>query len=59
MKSSHLRNESKSIELRSGGCGNSEHSVQLYIELILNSGEMILTKQNANTTNIDSVKMSV
>ena len=37
----------------------TEHSVQLYIALILNSGEMILTKQNANTTNIDSVKMSV
>ena len=59
MKSSHLRDESKYIELRNGGCGNSEHWVQLYIDLILNSEEMILTKQNANTTNIDSVKTSI
>lgn len=35
MKSRHLRDETKSIELKNGGCGKSEQGINLFVDLML------------------------
>lgn len=57
MKSRHLRDETKSIELKNGGCGKSEQGINLFVDRCYIMTEIILTKQNANSTDLDSVKM--